>query len=37
MTLDETIYISDLYNIYGKLLTDKQSQILEKEAAKEIP
>lgn len=30
MTLDETIYISDLYNIYGKLLTDKQSQILEK-------
>ena len=29
MTLEETIYISSLYNIYGKLLTDKQQQIFE--------
>ena len=29
MTLDETIYISELYNIYGELLTAKQSEILE--------
>lgn len=29
MTLDETIYISSLYNIYGELLTKKQQQILE--------
>lgn len=29
MTLEETIYLSSLYNIYGKLLTDKQQEIFE--------
>lgn len=29
MNLEETIYVSSLYNIYGKLLTLKQQQIFE--------
>lgn len=29
MNLEETIYVSSLYNIYGKMLTIKQQQIFE--------
>ncbi len=29
MNLEETIYVSSLYNIYGKMLTVKQQQIFE--------